>query len=71
MKTIDFVLQPIPWQTGLTWKHALLLPVALILLALVNRNYRKRAEGRAPDLWYWADSALLRMGFCVSTKPLI
>lgn len=71
MTATKLVLQVFPWQLGVTWKHAILLPIALILFALVKRNYRKRAAGRAPDLWYWADSALLRMGFCISTKSLI
>jgi len=32
----------------------------LILLPLIKRDYRLRAQGKRPDRWYWADLLAVR-----------
>jgi hypothetical protein len=43
--------------------------LAYTLAPLVRRNYTLRAQGKAPDEWYWADVLLLRLGYFVTFYP--
>jgi len=44
------------------------LAFVLILCPLIQRNYRQRAEGKAPDQWYWADSLAVSWGYLVGMR---
>lgn len=37
--------------------------VKLILVPLIQRNYRLREAGKLPDEWYWADKLKAKWGY--------
>ncbi len=47
------------------WRALYRVPLCLVLIPLVVRNYRLREQGELPDEWYWADQVLVSWGVFV------
>lgn len=48
-------------------KWLMFIPFHLILKPLIKRNYRLRAQGKLPDVMYWADQLAMEYGYFADT----